>query len=70
MSPRRAIARPDPPPHDAEAASWLRRAADQGRPEAQTILGVMYVKGRGVAQNDAKAAKWFEDLFQIAPRNK
>jgi TPR repeat protein len=47
------------PQSDAEAASWLQRAANQGCAEAQTILGVMYAKGQGVNQDDAKAAKWF-----------
>ena len=45
---------------DFEAAlrEW-RPLAEQGDPEAQHALGVMYADGRGVPQNDAEAAKWF-----------
>ena len=32
--------------------------ADQGYANAQYNLGVMYEKGRGIAQDDAEAAKW------------
>ena len=34
-------------------------AADQGLPLAQLFLGVMYVNGLGVPQDDAEAARWF-----------
>jgi len=44
---------------DAEAEKWYRKAAEQGRAEAQNNLGLMYVLGRGVPQDDAKAVKWF-----------
>jgi TPR repeat protein len=47
------------PRNYGEAAKWYRAAADQGWPEAQTLLGMMYAKGQGVAQNDAEAANWF-----------
>ncbi len=33
-------------------------AADQGLVEAQTILGLMYVKGQGVAQSYLLAHMW------------
>jgi TPR repeat protein len=33
--------------------------AEQGSPHAQSCLGVMYVKGQGVPQDDAEALKWF-----------
>lgn len=35
-----------------EAAKWFRRAANQGRAEAQQNLGGMYSRGQGVPQND------------------
>jgi hypothetical protein len=37
----------------------LRAAADQGRAEAQYNLGVMFEQGRGVAQSDVEAARWW-----------
>jgi TPR repeat protein len=37
----------------------LRAAADQGPAEAQYSLGYMFVQGRGVAQSDVEAARWF-----------
>ena len=41
-----------------EAAKWFRLAADQGDPQAPSILGFMYLNGRGVQQNDVEAARW------------
>ena len=43
----------------AESAKWMRKAADQGSPPAQTMLGTLYASGNGVAQSDFEAAKWF-----------
>ena len=37
----------------------LRRAAEQGNAIAQHNLGVMYDKGKGVAEDAAEAAKWY-----------
>ena len=50
---------PAVPPNYAEAVKWCRKAAAQGRVEAQNNLGVLYVKGRGVPQDYAEAAKWY-----------
>ena len=36
-----------------------RQLSDQGNARAQTYLGVMYEKGRGVPQDFAEALKWF-----------
>src|ERR1035437_512633 len=36
-----------------------RAMADQGNGNAQFGLGTMYEKGRGVAQDDVEAAKWY-----------
>jgi TPR repeat protein/DNA-binding IscR family transcriptional regulator len=49
----------------AEAAKWLRRAADQGLASAQCSLALMYEngalddRGGGVAQDYTKAAEWY-----------
>ena len=42
----------------AEAVKWYRRAAEQGRADAQANLGVMYSNGQGVPQDYAEAVKW------------
>ena len=42
-----------------EAVKWFRKAADQGFPDAQYNLAVMYANGRGVARNDMEAVDWF-----------
>ncbi len=47
------------PKDDIKAATWIRRAAEQGDAEAQTTLGVLYSDGRGVPLSDEEAAKWF-----------
>ena len=40
-----------------EALRWLRKAAEQGHPKAQVLLGVMYVEGRGVAHDEREAGR-------------
>ena len=47
------------PQDSAEAAIWLRKAADQGNAEAQHALGIAYDQGRGVPQDYAFAHMWF-----------
>ena len=46
--PREGISR-----DDAQAAEWYQKAADQGHPQAQYHLGLMYVDGRGRARDNA-----------------
>ncbi len=38
-----------------EAAKWYRKAADAGEPYAMRELGLMYLNGNGVPQDDAQA---------------
>ena len=42
-----------------EATKWIRKAAEQGHPDAQFLLGTCYENGEGVPQNHTEAAKWF-----------
>src|SRR5262249_42493671 len=42
------------------AVKWLRPAAAQGLPPAQTMLGFAYESGQGVRRSDKQAAKWYE----------
>ena len=44
----------------AGAAQWFDRAATNGNADAQYNLGVLYLKGLGVGQNDELAAQWFQ----------
>jgi S1-C subfamily serine protease len=39
---------------------WLRPAAAQGLPPAQSLLGSAYEFGQGVRRSDKQAAKWYE----------
>jgi TPR repeat protein len=39
---------------------WYRKAADQGNAVAQTNLGYMYEKGRGVSQDKSEAVRWYQ----------
>jgi hypothetical protein len=41
-----------------EAAYWCSRAADQGNPEGQYLLGLMYDKGQGVPASSPRAYIW------------
>ena len=45
---------------EADAARWLRRAAEQGHAGAQSVLGWMYMAGKGVPRDDAAAARWLQ----------
>lgn len=42
-----------------EAAEFYKRAAEQGNPEAQNRLALLYHNGEGVTQDRAEAEKWF-----------
>ena len=44
---------------DAQAVIWLRKSAEQGDAEAQTMLGAMYGAGLGVIKDEAQAVTWF-----------
>ena len=41
-----------------EAKKWIRRAAGEGSVDGMSIYGVMYLYGRGVAQDGGKAVYW------------
>jgi TPR repeat protein len=44
-----------------EARQWYEKAADQGMPEAQTVLGDLHAMGIGGVPADAEAARsWYE----------
>jgi TPR repeat protein len=42
----------------AEALKWYRRAAEQGKANAQYALSIIYAHGRGVEQDYAEAVAW------------
>ena len=42
-----------------QAAAWLRRAAEQGSPEGQSIFGFCCLEGFGVKKDADQAAAWF-----------
>lgn len=48
------------PTDDAQAAFWLRKAAEQGQAEGQFMLGSLYFFGLGVPQSYAAAYAWCE----------
>jgi len=45
---------------DAQAALWLRKAAEQGQAEGQLMLGSLYFFGLGVPQSYPAAYAWCE----------
>ena len=45
---------------DSQAVDWYRKAAEQGYPIGQRNLGAMYHEGRGVAKDEAVAARWLQ----------
>jgi TPR repeat protein len=44
--------------NQAEAAIWIRKAAEQGLSEAQFVIGHMYYYGLGVKEDQAEALIW------------
>jgi alpha/beta superfamily hydrolase/outer membrane lipoprotein-sorting protein len=48
----------------AVAAQWWRKPAEQGYAPAQHNLGVLYLRGQGVPQDDAIAAQWFRQAAE------
>lgn len=48
-----------PLPNDLSHLKQIRAAAEQGDPEAQYNLGVMYAKGKGVPKNHKTAVAWY-----------
>jgi len=47
--------------HDInKALPWLEKAANGGDQRAPLVLGILYEKGNGVAENPATAAKWYQ----------
>jgi uncharacterized protein len=47
------------PKDDAQAITWLRKAAYQGDADAQNDLGDLYEDGRGGAKDEAQAVVWY-----------
>ena len=43
-----------------EAAKWYRKAAEQGYPQAQYNLGLLYEDGKGMTRNYHKATQWYQ----------
>jgi hypothetical protein len=41
------------------AVNGWRAAAAQGLAQAQYALGIMFYEGRGVAQSDVEATRWY-----------
>lgn len=51
----------EPNKNYAKAFSYMLKAAEQGHPEAQNEVGVMYADGRGTEKNDAEAIEWYKE---------
>ncbi|KAG0376719.1 hypothetical protein BGX24_007313 [Mortierella sp. AD032] len=43
-----------------KAVPWFNKAANQGHTEAQSCLGVIWFRGKGVVQDLGEALKWFK----------
>jgi len=44
---------------EIQTVVWNRIAAEQGYPDAQYNLGVMYENGQGIAKDEAQAVAWY-----------
>ncbi len=47
-------------PDDRKALYWLRRAAREGQPYAQMLVGNLYAQGKGVDQDPVSAVYWWQ----------
>ena len=47
------------PPNHAEAANWLRHAAEAGHKGAARSLGLLYFAGAGVPHDSEQGLQWF-----------
>ncbi len=55
--------------NEDEARRWVRKAAADGDPLGQTLLGEFLVFGRaGVEKNESEGVAWIEDALSKAPR--
>ena len=56
-----------------DAFKWYELAANQGYPGAQTNLGMMFARGRGVEASRKTAIEWFQRAAKqgdnVAKRN-
>ena len=43
---------------ERNAAQWLRRAAEQGEPGAQFLLGHLYMQGLGLPKDAREGTAW------------
>lgn len=57
---------PDVLREDEKAMSLLRKAANRGFAPAQVQIGLMYLRGNGVQQNNHRAVEWFRLATRLA----
>ena len=48
-----------------EQVRLMTRLAEQGHPEAQGVLGLVYEKGEGVPQDHQLAVKWYKLAVEL-----
>ncbi len=46
------------------AAQWIRKAAEQGYPQAERTIGEMYEKGEGLPASREEAMRWYKRAAQ------
>jgi len=44
---------------DVKSFEWYKKAAEQGHPNAQFNLGVIYSKGRGTDKDEKSSKEWY-----------
>jgi len=59
----------DVQPSDAEAAVWLRKAADSGHASGMFWTGIAYWSGRGIEQDMVEAYKWLDLSTKFREKN-
>ena len=54
---------------DPRIADWLKELAADGDAEAMLLLGNLYARGLGVAQNFRRAVRWYKEAVSAGPED-
>jgi len=59
------LTRPNSREESLQGVEWMRKAAEQGYAKAETALGMLYARGRGVPQSPELALHWLTKAAEL-----
>ena len=54
---------------DVKSFKWYKKSAEQGHPNAQFNLGVIYAKGRGTDKDEKLSREWYKKSAEQGNEN-